>query len=170
MRDNILKALAKLHAQHPWKMVIVVLIITMIMGAFASQLKQSMRWTDLLPTKSEKTIQYNKVINEFVTATNIIVVVEGEEEKIKAFTEAVVPQIKLATDPKDGQLYTKRIDYKQDVDFIREHALMLVKADDLQNMKELYQNPNLVPLLTNLNNSFETVSYTHLTLPTICSV
>ena len=155
MRDNILKALAKLHAQHPWKMVIVVLLITMIMGAFATQLEQSMRWTDLLPTKSEKTIQYNKVINEFVTATNIIVVVEGEEEKIKAFTEAVVPQIKLATDPKDGKLYAKRIDYKQDVDFIREHALMLVKADDLQNMKELYQNPNLVPLLTNINNSFE---------------
>ncbi|NQT97912.1 MAG: MMPL family transporter, partial [Candidatus Marinimicrobia bacterium] len=155
MRDSILKALAKLHAQHPWKMVIVVVIITMIMGAFASQLKQSMRWTDLLPAKSEKTIQYNKVINEFVTATNIIVVVEGEEEKIKAFTEAVVPQIKLATDPKDGKLYAKRIDYKQDVDFIREHGLMLIKADDLQNMKELYQNPNLVPLLTNLNNSFE---------------
>ena len=155
MRDNILKALAKLHAQHPWKMVIMVVIITMIMGAFASQLKQSMRWTDLLPTKSEKTIQYNKVINEFVTATNIIVVVEGEEEKIKAFTEAVVPQIMLATDPKDGQLYAKRIDYKQDVDFIRKHGLILVKADDLQNMKELYQNPNLVPLLTNINNSFE---------------
>ena len=155
MRDKILKVLAKLHAQHPWKMVVVVLIITIIMGAFAAQLEQSMRWTDLLPTKSEKTIQYNKVINEFVTATNIIVVVEGEEEKIKAFTEAVVPQIKLATDPKDGQLYTKRIDYKQDVDFIRKHGLMLVKADDLQNMKELYQNPNLVPLLTNLNNSFE---------------
>src|SRR5665648_355791 len=155
MRDNILKALAKLHAQHPWKMVIVVLIITIIMGAFAAQLEQSMRWTDLLPTKSEKTIQYNKVINEFVTATNIIVVVEGEEEKIKAFTEAVVPQIKLASDPKDGKLYTKRSDYKQDVDFIREHGLMLVKADDLQNIKELYQNPNLVPLLTNINNSFE---------------
>jgi predicted RND superfamily exporter protein len=155
MRDKILKALAKLHAQHPWKMVIVVLIITIIMGAFATQLKQSMRWSDLLPTKSEKTIQYNKVINEFVTATNIIVVVEGEEEKIKAFTEAVVPQIKLATDPKDGQLYAKRIDYKQDVDFIREHGLMLLKADNLKNMKELYQNPNLVPLLTNINNSFE---------------
>ncbi|MBA7512361.1 hypothetical protein ES705_04366 [subsurface metagenome] len=155
MRDKILKALAKLHAQHPWKMVILVLIITIIMGAFATQLKQSMQWTDLLPTKSEKTIQYNKVINEFVTATNIIVVVEGEEEKIKAFTEAVVPQIKLATDPKDGQLYAKRIDYKQDVDFIREHGLMLLKADNLKNMKELYQNPNLVPLLTNINNSFE---------------
>jgi len=155
MREKILKSLAKLHAQHPWKMIIGVLIITMIMGAFASQLKQSMRWTDLLPTKNEKTIQYNKVINEFVTATNIIVVVEGEEEKIKAFAEAVVPQIKSAIDPKDGELYVKRVDYKQDVNFIREHGLMLVKADDLQNMKELYQNPNLVPLLTNINNSFE---------------
>jgi len=155
MRDKILKSLAKLHALHPWKIVIMVAIITIMMGAFATQLEQSMRWTDLLPTKSEKTIQYNKVINEFVTATNIIIVVEGEEEKIKAFAEAVVPQIKLATDPKDGKLYAKRVDYKQDVDFIREHGLMLVKADDLQNMKELYQNPNLVPLLTNLNNSFE---------------
>jgi len=155
MRDKILKSLAKLHALHPWKIVIMVAIITIMMGAFATQLEQSMRWTDLLPAKSEKTIQYNRVINEFVTATNIIVVVEGEEEKIKAFAEAVVPQIKLATDPKDGKLYAKRVDYKQDVDFIREHGLMLVKADDLQNMKELYQNPNLVPLLTNLNNSFE---------------
>jgi len=155
MRDKILKALAKLHALHPWKMVTLVVIITIILGAFATQLEQSMRWTDLLPAKSEKTTQYNKVINEFITATNIIIVVEGEEEKIKAFAEAVVPQIKLATDPKDGKLYAKRIDYKQDVDFICEHGLMLVKEDDLQNMKELYQNPNLVPLLTNINNSFE---------------
>ena len=155
MREKILRALARLHAQHPWKMLLLVLVITIILGAFATQLEQSMRWSDLLPSKSEKTIQYNKVINEFVTATNIIVVVEGEEEKIKAFTETVVPQIKLATDAKDGKLYAKRIDYKQDIDFIREHGLMLIKADNLQNMKELYQNPNLVPLLTNLNNSFE---------------
>jgi len=80
MREKILKALAKLHALHPWKMVTLVVIITIVLGAFATQLEQSMRWTDLLPTKSEKTIQYNKVINEFVTATNIIIVVEGEEE------------------------------------------------------------------------------------------
>ena len=90
MRDKILKALAKLHAQHPWKMVILILIVTIVMGAFATQLKQSMRWTDLLPTKNEKTIQYNKVINEFATATNTIVVIQGKEERIKAFAEVVV--------------------------------------------------------------------------------
>ena len=155
MRDKILKTLAKFHAQHPWMMIGLVVIITIIMGTFAGQLKQSMRWTDLLPTKSQKTMQYNKIINEFVSATSIVVVVEGEEDKIKDFAEAIVPEIKLVTDPKDGKLYTKRIDYKQDTDFLREHGLMLIKADNLQNMKELYQNPNLVPLLTNINNSFE---------------
>lgn len=155
MREKILKALAKLHAQHPWKMLGLVVIITIIMGIFAVQLKQSMRWTDLLPSKSEKTVQYNKVINEFVTATSIVVVVEGEEEEIKDFAEVIVPEIKLVTDPKDGKFYTKRIDYKLDIDFIKDHGLMLTKADNLQNMKELYQNPNLVPLFTNINNSFE---------------
>jgi len=155
MRDKILKTLAKLHAQHPWMMIGLIVIITIIMGIFAGQLKQSMRWTDLLPTKSQKTVQYNKVINEFVAATSIVVVVEGEEDKIKDFAETIVPEIKLVTDPKDGKLYAKRIDYKQDTDFLHEYALMLIKADDLQNMKELYQNPNLVPLLTNINNSFE---------------
>ena len=155
MREKILKALARLHAQHPWKMLGLVVIITIIMGIFSVQLKQSMRWTDLLPSKSEKTVQYNKVINEFVTATSIVIVVEGEEEKIKDFAEAIVPKIKLVNDPKDGKFYTKRIDYKQDIDFIKDHGLMLIKADNLQNMKELYQNPNLVPLFTNINNSFE---------------
>ena len=155
MRDKILKTLAKLHAQHPWMMIGLIVIITIIMGTFAGQLKQSMRWTDLLPTKSQKTVQYNKIIHEFVAATSIVVVIEGEEDKIEDFAEAIVPEIKLVTDPKDGKLYTKRIDYKQDTDFLREHGLMLIKADNLQNMKELYQNPNLVPLLTNINNSFE---------------
>ena len=65
MRTKILKTLAKLHAQHPWKMVILVLVMTIIFGAFSTRLEQSMRWSDLLPSKSEKTIQYNKVINEF---------------------------------------------------------------------------------------------------------
>ncbi len=155
MREKILKSLARLHAQHPWKMLGLVVIITITMGIFAVQLKQSMRWTDLLPSKSEKTLQYNKVINEFVTATSIVIVIEGEEEKIKDFAEVIVPKIKLVTDPKDSKFYTKRIDYKQDIDFIKDHGLMLIKADDLQNMKELYQNPNLVPLFTNINNSFE---------------
>lgn len=155
MREKILKALAKLHARHPWKMLGVVVVLTLIFGFFASQIKQTMRWSNLLPSEDPRTIEYNKVINDFVTATSIIVVVQGEEERIKAFAEAVVPRIKKTTDEKDGKPYVKRIDYKTETDFIKDHGLMLTETDDLKNMKDVFKNPNLAPLLTNINNSFE---------------
>ncbi|MFQ6039299.1 MAG: hypothetical protein ACE5PV_00475, partial [Candidatus Poribacteria bacterium] len=67
MREKIFRALAKLHTQHPWRMLGIVTVITIIFGGLATQLKQTMRWSDLLPSKDKRTIEYNKVINEFVS-------------------------------------------------------------------------------------------------------
>ena len=155
MREKILKRLAKLHANHPWRMLVIVAVLTIIFLALASQLKITMRWSDLLPTKDRRTISFNKIINEFVSATSIVVVVQGEEELIKSFADEAVPKIKLTVDPKDKKPFVRRVDYKQEIDFIKNHGLMLIKADDLKNMKDVYKNPNLVPLLENINNSLE---------------
>ncbi|TET74149.1 MAG: multidrug RND transporter [Candidatus Aminicenantes bacterium] len=156
MREKILKSLARLHAQYPWRMLSVVVILTLVLGTVAiSFLKMTTRWSDLLPAKDRRTIQFNKIINEFVTATSIIVVVQGKEESIKAFAEAAVPKIRATIDPKDNEPFVNRVDYKQEVDFIRNHGLMLIKADDLKNMKDVFKNPNLAPLLENINNSLE---------------
>ncbi len=155
MRTKILQSLARLHADHPWKMLGIGLFVTIILGVFASQLKQTVRWSDLLPAKDRRTIEYNKVIDDFVSATSIVVVVQGEEERIKAFAEEVVPLIEAAADPKEGELYIKRIDYKLETGFLKDHGLMLTKADDLKNMKDVFENPNLVPLLENINKGLE---------------
>ena len=155
MREKILKSLARFHANHPWRMLVIVAVLTIIFLALASQLKVTMRWSDLLPSKDRRTISFNKIINEFVSATSIVVVVEGEEELIKSFAEEAVPKIKLTVDPKDKKPFVKRVDYKQEIDFIKNHGLMLIKADDLKNMKDVYKNPNLVLLLENINNSLE---------------
>jgi predicted RND superfamily exporter protein len=155
MREKILKNLAKLHAQYPWRMLVIVAVLTIIFLALASNLKITMRWSDLLPSKDRRTISFNKIINEFVSATSIVVVVQGEEERIKAFAEDVVPKIKLAVDPKDKKSFIRRVDYKQETEFIKNHGLMLIKADDLENMKDVYKNPNLVPLIENISNSLE---------------
>jgi predicted RND superfamily exporter protein len=155
MREKILKSLAKLHADHPRRMLVIVAFLTIIFSGLASQLKVTMRWSDLLPSKDRRTIEYNKIINEFVSATSIIVVVQGNEERIKAFAEEAVPKIKATVDPKDKKRFVKRVDYKQEIDFIKSRGLMLIKADDLKNMKDIYKNSNLVPLLENINNSLE---------------
>jgi len=155
MRERILKGLTKLHARHSRMMLAVVAVLTLIFVLLATQIKVTMRWSDLLPSQDKRTIQYNRIIDEFVSATSIVLVVQGEEERIKAFAEDVVPRVKAAVDSKDNKLYVKRVDYKQEVDFIKRHGLLLIKADDLKNMKDVFTNPNLVPLLENINDSLE---------------
>jgi predicted RND superfamily exporter protein len=156
MRETLLKKLAHWHSTFPWRMLTVVFFLTVFFGVFAANLKVTMRWSDLLPSGDKRTIQFNKIIDEFVSATSLIVVVQGEEARIKEFADALAPRILEATDSNqsDRKLF-RRVDYKTEVDFMKNRGLMLVKAKDLENMKDVFMNPNLKELITNLNNSME---------------
>jgi predicted RND superfamily exporter protein len=197
MREKILKKLAQWHVDYPWRMMLIVLIFTIIFGGFASQLTVTTRTSDLLPERDPKVVQFNRIIDEFATATNLIVYVEGEEQRIKEFADAVAPKIlELRDSSRDEELQEEidnlqtniekleakggkeskieelqaeiqelrsqvnfklfqRVDYKVNVDFLKEHMLMLVKEEDLTNLKDVYMDPNLIGLLENYNDSME---------------
>lgn len=197
MREKILIKLASWHASHPWRMLLVVSILTIIFLGLSAQLSITMQVSDLLPERDPKTVQLNKIINEFATATSLVVVVQGEEERIKKFADNLALKILELKDTSQNasskeeidklqikieklkerenkeskiaelqsQIETlqkrinkklfQRVDYKAETDFLRNHALMLVKADDLKNTKDLFTDPNLTGLLTNINNSME---------------
>ncbi|MGD8536169.1 MAG: MMPL family transporter [Candidatus Aminicenantes bacterium] len=197
MREKILKKLAQWHAAHPWRMMLIVLILTIIFGGFASQLTVTTRTSDLLPERDPKVIQFNRIIDEFATATNLIIYVEGEEQRIKEFADVIAPKIlELRDSSRDEELQEEidklqakiekfaakggkeskieelrteiqelrsqmnfklfqRVDYKVNVDFLKEHMLMLVKEEDLKNLKDVYMDPNLIGLLKNYNDSME---------------
>ncbi len=197
MREKFLKTLADWHAAHPWRMLLVAAFITILLGGFAGQLTVTMRTQDLLPAGDPKVDEFNRIIEEFASATSIIVVVQGEESRIKAFADELAPRVlelrdrsqdeafgkeigrlqakveKLAANgdkkPEIARLASKierlqkrinmqlfqRVDYKVETEFLRDHALMLVKEEDLKDTKEVFMNPNLTELLTNLNNSLE---------------
>ena len=197
MRDRILNKLAGLHADHPWRMLIIGVLITFILGGLASQLTLTMQTQDLLPEGDPKVDQFNIIVDEFSSATSLFVVVQGEEVQIKAFADAVAPRILELKDDSlndvfreqiqtyqaqidklrekggkeermaelqeeivylegriDRTLFT-RVDYKTETEFLRNHALMLVKADDLENTKDLFTDPNLSGLITNINEAME---------------
>jgi len=156
MREKFLIKLANWHASHPWRMLVVVLFLTIIFGMFASQLSVTMRWSDLLPSGDQRTIQFNKIIDEFVSATSLVVVVQGEEDRIKAYADALAPKILALRDPDDNaKRLFKRVDYKTETDFLKNHGLMLIKENDLENLEDIYTDPNLDGLLFNLNNAME---------------
>ncbi len=156
MRERALIKLAQWHASHPWRMLLIVLLLTVFFASFAMQLSVTMRWSDLLPSDDQRTIQFNKIIDEFVSATSLVVVVQGDEDRIKAFADALAPKILELRDPEDStKKLFKRVDYKTEVDFLKNHGLMLIKEDDLENLKDVFTDPNLDGLLFNLNNSME---------------
>jgi len=197
MREKILTTLAHWHATRPWRMLGVVALLSVILIVFAGQLTVTMRMQDLLPEGDPKVDQFNEIIDEFATATSLVVLVQGQEARIKAFADELAPRILELIDTtknaenqeaieklhqKIGKLEEKgnkkseiaglqsqieelqkrinfrlfqRVDYKVETDFLRNHALMLVKEDDLRNTKDLFMDPNLTGLLTNINNSME---------------
>ena len=197
MREKILKKLASWHAAHPWRALLIVLLLTFVFVGFASQLTVTTRTSDLLPERDPKVVQFNRIIDEFATATNLIVYVEGEEQRIKEFADQLAPLIlELRDSSRDEELQEEidkldvkivkleakggseskieelraeikelqsqmnfrlfqRVDYKVNVDFLKEHMLMLVKEEDLKNLKDVFMNSNLIGLLKNYNDSME---------------
>jgi len=197
MREKMLLTIARWHATHPWRMLLIVLLLTVMFTAFASQLKISTHTSDLLPSGDAKVEQFNKIIDEFSTSTSLVVVVQGGESEMKKFADHIAPLIQEAKDTSRNEANQKqidkiaekiakweaegkkstqinklrkeiqllrsqmnrkmfqRVDYKIPDEFLKDHMLMLVKEDDLENLKDVYMDPNLIGLLTNLNNSLE---------------
>jgi len=197
MREKILKKLAGWQTAHPWRMLILVAAVTIIMAGFAGQLTVTMRTSDLLPEKDPRVVNFNKILEEFSTATSLVVVVQGKEQRIKEFADTLAPEIlelkdsgsnekywnqiqKLQDKRKElieqgageGRLFDlqkevqeiedridkplfQRVDYKAEIDFLRDHILMLAKEENLKNMKEFFMDPNLIGLIRNLNNAME---------------
>ena len=163
MREKILKQIADWHAAHPGRMLAVVLVLTLVFAALAAHLRLTMRWSDLLPAGDERTIQFNRIVDEFASASNLVVVVQGEERRMKRFADRLAPLILKIEDPdkSDDDTHSQetrlfqRVDYKAEVDFLKQHGLLLIKEENLKDIKDSFTDPHLLGLLSNLNNSME---------------
>jgi len=197
MRESFLKKLAAWHSSHPWRILGIMIVVTIMLAVLAGQLKVSTHTSDLLPEGDPKVVQYNKILDEFVTATSLVIVVQGEEERIKTFADELAPQVLELRDSSQNTAFQKkiddldvkikklrargqqsnkiiklqsqleeyreridmplfqRVDYRAEVDFLRDHLLMLVKEEDLKNTKDIFMSPNVSEFLVNLNNSME---------------
>ncbi len=110
MRDRLLHKLAHLHSEHPWRMLTISLVITVIMLGLAGNLTVTMRTSDVLPEDDPKVAQFNKIIDEFSTATSMVIVVQGEEGRIKAFADDLAPRLLELKDTVNNDRYKNEIE------------------------------------------------------------
>lgn len=159
MRDKLLIKIANWAVNKTCWVITVVVILTLFLGFLASNIQMSPKWSDMLPKGDKRTVEFDLILEEFTSASSIVIVAQGEETQIKAFADYLTPKLMepLPVPGKESEkrLYVRRVDYKQEVDFIKDHGFMLIKESDLKNMKDVFQDPNLIPLLTNINDSFE---------------
>ena len=149
MRERLLASWGKISARHPYWILLAVFVLSLLSIYNAKHLRLSMRWSDLLPTTDPKVQEYDRIIKEYKSASNSILVVQGNEKDIKRFAENIAPRIARLTK------YVERVDYKIDSDFLKRHGLLLTKTKDLKNNVDLFKDLNLVPLLTAINDNFE---------------
>ncbi|MEE9167968.1 MAG: MMPL family transporter [Candidatus Neomarinimicrobiota bacterium] len=159
MREKLLVRLAHGAVYRTRWMIIGVVILTILFGALGSRIEITPKWSDMLPRGDKRTVEFDRILEEFISASSIVIVVQGEEERIKAFADSLAPRLlePLAVPGSESEkrLFVRRVDYKQEVDFIKERGFMLMKASELANMKDLFEDASLAPLLTHINNSFE---------------
>lgn len=149
MKEKLLKKWAHFAATHPWRVITGLLVVTVLAAISASTLRMDIRWSDLLPMGDPMAQEFDRILKEYKSASTILIVVQGEEQQIKEFADAIAPRIEELTE------YVDRVDYKIDIEFFAEHGFMLAKAKDLETSKGMFEDLNLIPFLTNINDNFE---------------
>jgi predicted RND superfamily exporter protein len=151
MKQRILNQWGRFAATHPFWIIIGLTVITIIAAVSATRLKVTTRWSDLLPIHDPMVKEYNDILQEYSSASNTIIVVQGPETKIKQFAEDIVPRVENLKE------YVDQVYYKVDEDFIRQHGFMLTKTQDLEKSVDVFKDLNLIPLLTHINDNIEAV-------------
>ncbi|SVE22195.1 uncharacterized protein METZ01_LOCUS475049, partial [marine metagenome] len=149
MRNKFLYTIAHLSVSHTWLMAVGILFLTIFLGYRAGTLQMRTGFDQLLPGDNPRTTEYNRIIDEFQNESNIMLLAKGHKDSLIAYADAVKPLLE-GFDEWVASVHTKIPE-----DFYRRNALKLLPPDQLDNFGSMFYDPNLVPFLHNLNNSFE---------------
>ncbi|MCF7912078.1 MAG: MMPL family transporter [Candidatus Cloacimonetes bacterium] len=149
MREKLLTRIADISARKPGLFLLITLVITVIAIFFAKDLQLSMQFKDLMPQNHPLIKGYNDIIDDYDSASVIILAATGKEDDLKKFADTIAPKLEALDQ------YVSRVDYKLNTEFLLNHGLMLQKEKDLKNSKDIYSDINLIPWLSNLNDTFE---------------
>jgi len=159
LRERYLGKWAVWSSRNWGKSFLILLAITMVMGVGISILKTEMTFYSILPNNSNQVRDMKMIMEEFPAASAILAVVDARdiedsrkaEEKVKSTIDAIVKE--MSRDKYSDQIV--RATGKMDMDFFKEHGFMYTKEKDIKRSARMYENLNLVPLLTSINDDFE---------------
>lgn len=150
MRTRLFRALTAVTTSHPWAVLAVTAVITVLMAVAASRLTVEMTWTSMLPDSEPVVKEYQRILDRFDGALNTVVVaIEGPDRDGLRATAADVERALL---PLVNDTHLRRITWKAPTNFIARHGMMLSDTNDLEDLQVLAADRNLVPFLFAYNS------------------
>jgi predicted RND superfamily exporter protein len=158
-RARLIGAWGTWTARNWGKALLIALAITAALGLGLSRLSLELTYYSMMPKGSVKVRDLKKIIEEFPAASSIVVVLEAgdtsdREQAQQTVTTAVdFLEHELSRPEYAGSI--TRVQGRLDLDFIRNHGLLLTKTQDIRRLRRIFTDLNLVPLVTHLNDDFE---------------
>ena len=95
MRDKFFNWLGQVTYRKYWLVILISLLVTIILGAFAEKIRVEVTWMSLLPQNNPSVKSFQKILDEFGAATNIILGLEGNsKEQIIRAADDIVPSLR----------------------------------------------------------------------------
>jgi len=158
-REKILKAMADFIYLHYRLVIIAGIFISIVMGYFYSKLELHLNFIDLLNKNDPVVKMYDYASKNFGALSFLFLVLESDDlEKAKLYAQKLLPRLTK------HKKFVKRVYYKYDYEFFRDHLLYFLPEKDLaelgkflaENEKELAQlwsAPGILNLLNLLDHS-----------------
>lgn len=132
---RLFQPLLALNISHPFLVIGVSLLIAVISGYYAFQLKVDTDIANLLPKDHPNVLALDRLQETVGGETEMQVAIKSPSfEANKAFAEAIIPKSLELWYPRYDDYYFKRAEFRKNTEIIRNNALYLASGEELEDI------------------------------------
>ncbi len=157
MRERFFHWLASSSARHPWWFILAAFLVFLGSAGATTMLVPKLTFMDLLPEDEPQVAEYVEILENFGNTEVVLVSLEGPDSAQLLEFAGKFEQRVLGLTTAEGEPFFQRVIYREDIEYMTDHALMLAEADDLDQILDhgLLDEPGLASVVGGYNRMFK---------------
>ncbi len=133
---NILKPVLRLNYRYPGFVIIAALVIAIISGSFALKLSVDTDIANLLPDTHPNVQALERLRDTVGGETEMRVVINSPDfDANVAFADAIIPRSMQLINPRNGEPFFSRYEFRRDTEVLKDYALYLATHNELDELE-----------------------------------
>ena len=133
---NLLKPVLRLNYRYPGFVIIAALVIAIISGSFALKLSVDTDIANLLPDTHPNVQALERLRDTVGGETEMRVVINSPDfDANVAFADAIIPRSMQLINPRNGEPFFSRYEFRRDTEVLKDYALYLATHNELDELE-----------------------------------